>query len=88
MLHRVAYLAFDFLVSVCLLVLVIDVVDSDFIVLSPELGDTQLDHFQPVLVLVDGVYENVACGGFLVWLTKNRSKRERDGEKYLVTSYV
>lgn len=38
-LHCIIYLAFDFLVSICLLVLVVDVVDADFIVLTPQLGD-------------------------------------------------
>lgn len=66
MLRGIAYLAFDFLVSVCLLALIIDVVYSDFVVLSPELGDAELDHFQSVLVFVDGVHVYIACGGFLV----------------------
>lgn len=46
--------------------LVVDVVDPNFIALTPKLCNAKLYHFQAVFDFVDGVDENIAgCGLFV-----------------------
>lgn len=71
-LHGAADLTLHLFFAVCLLVLVVDVVDSDFVVLTPKLRDRKLDDFQAILLLVDCVDEDVVGGGLLVYRNKNR----------------
>lgn len=45
---------------------VVDVVDPKLVILTPQLRHADFDYFQPVLVFVYGIDENIAGGGFLV----------------------
>lgn len=66
-LHCTTDLTLDFFLVVCFLVLIVDVVDSDFIVLAPQFGHGQLYYFQPVFLFIHRVNENVVCGGLFVF---------------------
>lgn len=65
-LHGVIDLAFDLLVRVCFLVLIINIVDSELVISNPQFCNTQFDDFQSIVLLVDGVNENIAGCGLLV----------------------
>lgn len=75
MFHCTTDLTLDFFLVVCFLVLIVDVVDSDFIVLAPQLGNGQLYYFQPVFLLVHCVNEYVVCGGLFVCWTKIEKRK-------------
>lgn len=50
--------------------LVVNVIDPELVVLTPQLRNADFNHFQPVLVFVYGVHKNIAGCGLLVCISK------------------